>query len=519
MTMHTVSPGWAVIGVLTILAAAPACASAGDAHIILVQRPAELRPAAVAEVQAVVEGVARCRLQLRAGATTTSSSLVAATGDARLSWRWRVPRGTRRGTFRGTVACWAAPLPAHVARTSPDVSRSFFGSLHGSRGGRMRLVGASGLAGVVASQPPDRRPTSQRAAEWATVVGIVLGLIGAFGALRSLRASRLQAQSERTERMIESYGKREFLETWTRVMGLLRAADEAEAVEQIRRSESTFSTNAEIEPYGLAPVPAGLAPEDVPKRTVTRTEALNAANFYEGLAALYNTEKLDRRLVMSSFQPIMPQTLEAAWWWIHYQREGRRAAARVPLVRSGETDTYCEWERMVRRIARGSHDLDARTLNDEGLDDAVRALCLPRASGTKATDAQWRRSKELSLAVGALVGTQPGRDLLHAELAKAPLPDPAEPVVPERTLLVPRCRDHLPEPGPIARRMCALGARVELGGPWWMRGRGGRLADRDPRVADHKRLHALAVLLDRVIDHHGLEATLAIVERLGTPAP
>ena len=294
------------------------------------------------------------------------------------------------------------------------------------------------------------------------------------------------------------------------MMGLLQASDEAGAVEQIRRLESAASTDAPVEPYGLEPTPEGV--DTASSRAVSRTETLYAANFYEGLAASYNTGNLDRRLVRSSFQAVMPQTLEAAWWWIHYQREGRRAAARVPIVRTGEIDTYSEWERMARVVSRSRHAMDAQLPNKPGLNDAVRALCLPRQSGTAASDAEWQAAKDLSVAVGKLLSTPGGADRLADDLEAAHLPAHPGPAIPERTLLIPRCREDLPEPGMIAHRVYKLGALVELSGPSWMRATGGRVADRDPRVASHKRLHALAIGLDRAIRWRELHGTLAIVQ-------
>jgi hypothetical protein len=201
----------------------------------------------------------------------------------------------------------------------------------------------------------------------------------------------------------------------------------------------------------------------------------------------------------------MPQALEASWWWVHYQREGMRAAARLPVVRDGETHWFSEWELMVRAMARRDRRLQEQTLNPGDLDDRVRALLLPRnftSTGgelTKQDDEwdtrEWKAYGELSRAVADVLNAPDGEHRLRAALGGSP-PSPAVHRTPERTVLIPRWRPYLRQPWLFVRWIYSLGSRLERSRLPVLASAGGWIADRDRRVAYHTRLHALAALLD-----------------------
>ena len=298
--------------------------------------------------------------------------------------------------------CWRHPLPQSVTLASSDAERSFDGRVHGPATIPARLINARGISTTVAPTPGDVRPLLEKSADLATVLGAAVAFFGLLGVVVSLWLGRRQAQSERTERILDRYDTTEFARRWIRVQGLLTAKDAAAAVEQIRRYEVADGNSDPIEPYGVPAAPAGAA-----ERTVSRFEVLDAANFYQQVAVLANRGQLDKRLLVESFGPILLQALEAGWWWIQFVRTGNRAAARTPVVLDGETATYAEWERAARWLARADHQFDKQRFNDAGRDDRVRAICLPRER--KCGDSsEWDAYGRLSKAVAELLDTPGG---------------------------------------------------------------------------------------------------------------
>jgi hypothetical protein len=500
-TSRTLAEGLAGLAVFCTLGGL-AIADAGPG-IHLLEQPAELRAGDHAQIVAQIDEAAFCMLVLQAGTgKPLDSTSTHVAGRTQLTWRWRVPARTGPGNWQGAVECWRNQ-PTDV---KPDDTSSIPGSLHGRKGLAARLVDASGLATTVTPRPPDNRTFIQKADD----VSSALAVLGVIFVGVTLLLSQRQTRSVRTEALIDRYADRTQLNAWTRAMGFLSAADASVAVEQVRRWETAETNNAwmlvsRVPPRtGSLVRPTGgrhwrsLAPPHGPDDTlVTRTEILTAANFYEEIAALSNLGKLDDDLVLRSFGLTMPQLFEASWWWICYQRQGKQAALRVPIVREHEDDTYAEWERMVRRMFRQARHLgrQAKLNTNEGLTDKVRALCLPPEGETDST--QWDAYKALSLVVGGLLDDEKrGLDRLEAVLPEAPSRD----VDPTRTFLIPPWREHVRDAGAILRVILWIGARLE-DKPLLILARplGRVVAEWDPRVKLHRRYHSLAVRLEHQI--------------------
>jgi hypothetical protein len=479
---------------VSLVAVAPYAAADTDTTVRLMERPSELRGGDGARVVVLADDVDVCRLELRIeGGETRESARARTDGKARITWRWGVPVKTASGTLEGSVLCWGEPLPDGSTPASSGVSRSFEGRLHGTRSRTPRAVDARGIAATVRRVADGE---GVQVTDVAAVLGAAAAVFGLPAVALGLVLTRRQAQSEETRRIIDRYGDDEVQGRWLRTQALLEASDSKVAVEQVRRWEAAASNSDPIEAYGVAGKPGGK-----PVNT-SRKEVFGALNFFEEVAALWNLGKLDTRQVFRTFGPIMPQALEASWWWIQYQRDGERAAARVPVVREGETGLWSEWERMVRTTARPKvRRLEEEVFNREGLDDSVRALCLPERGSGDADE--WTAYGELSLKVAQLLASPTGEKDLRKALADAPPSEATTRRDPLRTVLVPAWREHLREPRRLWRGVYSVGARLDRRSTPLLSILGRWIADRDARVRRHKELHELTVLLDRKIKEMG----------------
>ncbi len=465
-------PAYATAFVLTIVLAvaagiAPIAGAADPPRLSVGAPPDVLRPGDTALVVAEVEGVAVCRLDLTpSGASAVRSSLVTASGANAISWTWRVPATTGSGTWSGDVGCWKDRKAEGVA----PYKEALGGSVNGVAGRALDLVEDDAVA--VSSKFADPRSGVEKGADWAQIVTAALGIPGLAFIGLTLVMTRRQMRAERTAQVLERYNTREFLDAWSAVQRFLYAPHEKACVERIRRAESASSSRASLLDEDRAlnqPTEAMVATARVVRPaadTVTgasQAGLMSAANFYEETGALFNRREIDDTLVIRSFGQATAQALEAVWWWIGYQRDGRSVPVAPRLARRHETETYAEWERMVRKVLRKRPELRSRRMNRPGRNDVVRAICIPYERGRDASEGEWERCGDLSDAVGTVLRQPDGLERLSAALTQrlgddAGPPNPSE--WPKRTMLLPWWRDEIRAPRwPIAVTS-RLGARL-----------------------------------------------------------
>ena len=515
---------------------APATAAEGNPRIVVLEHPTSLRGGDSAAVVARVDEVAECRLRIEADrGSVTTSSLAEPAGRAELTWRWRVPERTGRSAWTGVVECWPTRDP--IASGTSVVAR-FEGSLAGGRGPAVLVAGET-FAVAVEPLESDDRPAKEQGADLAQILTAVLGIPGLILILLSLRAARHQMRSERTSRVLDRYNSNDFLVTWATAMEYLQASGESVCVKSIRRWEALKAAEPELltsddpvpeqehDDVLLRVLSSGIArllgDGEAQRQALSRSEVQSTANFYEEIGALFNTKEIDQKLVGRAFGQTLVQAYEANWWWIHYSRDGRSVPVRPQHVRPHEIEDYGEWERMVRAIVRRRPEIPRRTINREGGDDRVRAICLPPFAPPDKPQAPadaWEACEALSQAIGDVVRAA-GIDHLAQGLERhVPGGTSLGEAVPPRTMLVPRWREHVVAPRLAVRQAARLGATVDR---WlgvqrpaiqkplaWLRRCGGHLARCDRRAAHHERHQAVA----RVLDHLRATRTDAEVEQL-----
>jgi hypothetical protein len=522
----------------TVLGLGAPAAQAADPRLAPLEGSSSLRPGGAARLAAKIQDLGACRLTLRVGHRVTRSSISDAEGASEIVWRWRVPRRTRSAGWHATVACWLsrAPVPAGGV----DRRRTFAGAIVAPASGPAALVAGDRLVAEARRAAPLASPRSalENAASWATIGGVVLTLAGLVFVLLGLRANRNQRRSEYTSRILERYLNRDFINLSTKVLELLSAPDERTSVQMVRRWEradhgsDNLLTDAD---------PSWWTGEDA-MRAVSRNDVAEAMFFYEEVSALLNRAELDRVTVERTFGDTLPQSLEAFWWFILYERDGCRRRAHPRIDLDGESEYYAEWEQAVLTMALVDPGLEIEGLNGPGNDDLVRALCLPPEGS--ADEPTWDRCAELSRVIGnVLRGPRDDGDpadeerriqQLRATLAQARGgAAPASPTGGDpRTRLVPRWKWHLQRPARLSRARLAIVRRrwriarlatLHAWCPWrwlraWAAGRIARVADGDVRVRYHRRYQELGHEIDATRAAIGDAATLDAV-RLAFPQP
>jgi hypothetical protein len=481
------------IGLVWLLWPASAYALFSGPNVTLVDRPADLRPGDGARVVATVSQVGVCRLALSLnGSPVAQSSLVTVDGSSRISWAWQVPARPGAAAWQGTVECWKDG--AAVAIRSADARLSFAGTLRGRRADRPALVDRRGLT-VAGIRRVAGRSLIQRVGDYSVPLGSLLTTVSLVLIWLGVRSQRRQSRAERLTRLAERSTEAEFAAVWSTIMGFLTAADERAAVAVIRAWERPTTSNDNL----LVPPSAELEDGQPPSR-LTRNDVLAAMNFHEQRAGLFNLRELDDRHVMRSFGALVAQAFDVSWWWIHYRRGGARVAAHPLVTRARETESFAEWERMVRTMVRLRPGLTEIALNAPGRNDCVRALCLPPADS--GSDAVWAEHAALSKALGDLLrhSDDVGLDALTRELEQRVGKVAASDKCPTRTLVVPRWRRHA---APLGRLRRAVAGRAVRASRRSGLGLLGRLAPTDPRVAYHVRFQDVAILLDRLLQRPG----------------
>lgn len=383
----------------------------------------------------------------------------------------------------------------------------------------------------------------QRGADWAQIAAAALGPLGLVLVWLGVLAARRQIRSERTSQILDRYGKTDFLLTWKDIMQFLTASNEPACIEQIRIFEAASPSQNLLSPSQRE--------KDFSREPkATRMDIQSTVYFYEQIGAMFNRGEIDRGLAMRSFAPVMVQALEASWWWINFERDGKCIAVEPQFVRGHETEIDAEWERMVRTVVRKRRDLRAETkINPEGLRDHVRALCLPLRAEPSEED--WERCKSLSGALGDALRAGRLDDLRRAlevvptgrlEAGERSYPKAEQTPATGRSMLIPRWRDSVTAPPGVIRLIAGMGARLcgrEVRGdpsggaprkplngatakpsidrvprPAWLRGLGNVLTHADARVVVNERHRLVAELLGRRRQDHGDEAVLVLVTNL-----
>jgi hypothetical protein len=285
--------------------------------------------------------------------------------------------------------------------------RSFVIDVRGGRTGAPAIA-PQGLAPTLEPGPRESDPKWTEKGQFVVAVfGFGLTLLGLYLVWRQLRATYEQGLADRTAQLVERYQRHDFLAMWSRVAyGYLAADDLAECMQRIRAWDEA--------PHGGSKLKVRTA---VRRPAPTLSEVTYAANFHEEIGVLHNTNKVSGDQLMRHFSTPFVRAFDIAWWWIQVQRGSKLAAADPDKSKGHETETYVEWQRMVRSIVAARPEVAPQPRSDVWVICRPTEVAQPRWKHLLRRP-EWRRHQRLSENLTRPLGAV---DALIARLPAAPL--------------------------------------------------------------------------------------------------
>jgi len=221
----------------------------------------------------------------------------------------------------------------------------------------------------------------------AADVGQAVGVIALLFLWWQIRRAAKDVRDARAVSYQERFGDREFRSVTSRTLAFLDANDAADCVRKLR-----------------AWLTARWADEECLPRTPPLDHARPARNdiqqtigFFESVGTVFNRGDLTREVIVDTFATVPVQIFTTGWWFICFRRSGELME---------ETETFREYERLVRYIRRAKPDLRA-TWKPAA---KIRVLCLPKLGG-RAPASAWTRCEVLSQVLSTRIDAAPGDDI------------------------------------------------------------------------------------------------------------